>query len=99
MIDVIKKIESWYQQQCNSNWEHQYGVSIDTLDNPGWSVKINLLETSYSDLRLDRFFCERSDSDWIDCKIESGIFCGCGGPMNLGEILDFFLKICESHIR
>jgi len=95
--DAINKIESWYNEQCKSEWAHQYGISIDTLDNPGWAVKIDLLETSYSDLHVEEFFCERSDSDWIRCKIQDNKFYGWGGPMNLGEILEFFMKICAAH--
>ena len=30
---------------------------------------------------------------WINCKIENGIFCGCGGPANLGEILRLYHEI------
>jgi hypothetical protein len=35
----------WYLDECNDDWEHSYGVKIDTLDNPGWTLKIDLRET------------------------------------------------------
>lgn len=35
----------WYLAECAGDWEHSYGVKIDTLDNPGWSLKIDLRET------------------------------------------------------
>ena len=35
----------WYLAECNDDWEHSYGVKIDTLDNPGWTLKIDLRET------------------------------------------------------
>jgi hypothetical protein len=27
----------WYAAHCDSEWEHTYGVTLDTLDNPGGS--------------------------------------------------------------
>ena len=35
-------LERWYQAQCDGDWEHHSGVTIETLDNPGWLVKIDL---------------------------------------------------------
>ena len=31
---------NWYSAQCDEDWEHQYGVKLETLDNPGWSLII-----------------------------------------------------------
>jgi len=39
-MDLLEQVEDWYSSQCNGDWEHQYGISIDTLDNPGWSRSI-----------------------------------------------------------
>jgi len=45
-MGLIEQIQAWYAAQCNGDWEHQYGISIDTLDNPGWCVTIDLTRTS-----------------------------------------------------
>jgi|GEM_PF-3181522 len=39
-MNVFTELTNWYQNQCDGDWEHKYGVSIETLDNPGWIVKI-----------------------------------------------------------
>ena len=96
-MNIITEIESWYTQQCNSAWEHQYGISIETLDNPGWSVKIDLSETPYSDLRHEPVLIERTDEDWVHYRIENGVFYANGGIMNLSEMLEFFINICKTH--
>jgi len=44
-MNVLAELQRWYESQCNEDWEHQYGVKIDTLDNPGWSVIIDLDDT------------------------------------------------------
>ena len=38
MGDLLKVSQQWYQSKCDGTWEHMYGVEIDTLDNPGWTV-------------------------------------------------------------
>ncbi len=48
--DVLAELQRWYLAQCNDDWEHSYGVTIETLDNPGWSVHIDLADTALSDL-------------------------------------------------
>src|SRR3954469_18783567 len=45
MSDVLDQLQRWYAQHCNGEWEHSYGISIQTLDNPGWRVKIDLHQT------------------------------------------------------
>ena len=45
-MSTIKEIEDWYRAQCDDEWEHQFGMKIDPLDNPGWSVEIDLKGTN-----------------------------------------------------
>lgn len=92
---LMNGIETWYKERCDGDWEHSYGVSITTLDNPGWNVEIDLLETPWSDL-IRRFLrTERSDSDWVQSEVKDGKFVGSGGIANLSEILNIFLQIVE----
>lgn len=46
---VLNWLQAWYADQCNEDWEHEWGVKIETLDNPGWSVSIDLEETDLED--------------------------------------------------
>lgn len=45
-MDTLQELQRWYRSQCNGDWEHSYGVKIDTLDNPGWSVTVELADTA-----------------------------------------------------
>jgi len=36
LANVMERIQDWYRRQCDGDWEHSYGVKIETLDNPGW---------------------------------------------------------------
>lgn len=93
-MNHLLQLQEWYESQCNGDWEHSYGISIGTLDNPGWLVEIDLTETSQYGVHfveLQRGDCER-DSDWISCKVTDSKFTGTGGARNLEEILDAFLS-------
>lgn len=44
-MNSLKWIQDWYIKQCNEEWEHSYGIRIESLDNPGWALQISLLDT------------------------------------------------------
>jgi hypothetical protein len=54
-MDAITRLQMWYLGQCDGSWEHQFGVRIETLDNPGWSVTIDLDGTEYANARFPEF--------------------------------------------
>jgi hypothetical protein len=78
--------------QCNEDWEHSFGVKIDTLDNPGWQVTIDLRATEWEELVVPRQLVERSEHDWLQTEVTGQKFIGCGGPGNLEEIIAAFLE-------
>ncbi|MEH0820740.1 Imm53 family immunity protein [Micromonospora sp. CPCC 205714] len=41
-------LQAWYATQCDGEWEHEFGIQIETVDNPGWSVSIDLGDTALS---------------------------------------------------
>jgi hypothetical protein len=43
--ELITWLQNWYAAPCDGDWEHSYGVQIETLDNPGWYVIISLADT------------------------------------------------------
>lgn len=57
--NVIKWLQDWYFENCNGDWEHTYGITIETLDNPGWQLKICLEDTKYENIGIDSY--ERQD--------------------------------------
>src|SRR5688500_11087080 len=83
-------LQHWCLSQCDGDWEHGFGVHIETLDNPGWIVKINLIGTELEGQRFDRIKIERSEQDWILSWVEEDIFKCASGPLNLDESLSFF---------
>ena len=95
-MTVLEEIQIWYQSQCDGEWEHDYGIEIGTLDNPGWYLKVDLTGTHLSDIPFDEIKNEASDNDWIHCRVENGQFAGYGGPQNLEHVLGVFLNWAKS---
>ena len=90
--NALEQIERWYRSVCDGDWEHTYGIFISNIDNPGWSLKVELKDTYlygafFKDLNVQR----KNDDDWVLCKIEDGNFQGYCGPSNLTEMLEVFL--------
>jgi len=91
-MNLITWLEDWYTSNCDGDWEHQYGISIETLDNPGWHLKLNLTYTLYDDVAFEEIKIERTEHDWVWCrKFDGNIDC-MGGPKNFGEMLGIVKK-------
>ena len=91
MNRLLDALQAWYLEQCDGEWEYLYGIKIETLDNPGWAVEIDLTGTELSNQAFAETVEERSASDWVRCSAGDGRFKGYGGPRNLIEILEHFL--------
>lgn len=44
-MKLVKEIQEWFKTQCDGEWEHEHGLTIRSLDNPGWVVQISLENT------------------------------------------------------
>ena len=91
-LKELKELQAWFAAQCNGSWEHEYGVKIETLDNPGWSFEAELHGTRLQGRKFDEVNASRSERDWVKCRVESERFEGFGGPLNLEELIEIFLR-------
>ena len=90
-MSTVARLQQWYADQCDGHWEHAYGIKLVTLDNPGWSITISLEGTSLEGKSLKKVSIERSEADWLSCRVEKEQFLADGGPGNLDEMLQIFL--------
>jgi hypothetical protein len=99
-------LEQWYQAQCDGEWEHGRGITIETVDNPGWVVRIHLIGTAHESLATDQRLSLLGEppgpengnigsDDWMTCVIQSGQFVGAGDPTKLESILVCFKRFIE----
>ena len=88
----LEWLQDWYSSKVDGEWEHNDGIQIDTLDNPGWSLKIALKGTSLSTSEAHEFSENKSEMDWIHWRVQNGRFEGYGGAGNLTSLIAIFRK-------
>lgn len=89
-VTPINQLQQWYLAQCDGDWEHDSGIEIGTLDNPGWRARVNMQGASLDGRKFDRVKVERSDNDWIQAWVEENTWHAACGPLNLDEALGIF---------
>jgi hypothetical protein len=91
--DTLYEITRWYVSKCNKVWEHRYGITIESADNPGWVIKIDLIGTELEGRHFDKIdIGTHSGTYWISAEVENGIFrAGCS-PLQINFVLGIFLK-------
>jgi hypothetical protein len=97
MNNLIEALQDWFARHCDGEWEHHHGVKIETCDNPGWWVKIDLVGTALLDRPfppvaegVDQGGFPESDR-WLHCYVEEGVWHGAGDQTKLPYILRTFL--------
>jgi hypothetical protein len=91
LTNPLQRLQAWYQAQCNGEWEHGHGIEIDTLDNPGWSMCVNLASTPLENRSFEEMQIEYSTEAWMHCRVVDKKFKGYGGPQMLDRIIGVFL--------
>lgn len=95
--DLLLWLMNWYRSHCDGDWEHQHGVQIETLDNPGWAVRMDLVGTPLEALELAPEQIQRDEQDWVHVRIRNSRLEGFCGAGNLVELLERFRVIMEAH--
>lgn len=88
MLTDLEWLCGWYRQQCDGEWEHEFGIELATLDNPGWSLSIDLTGTPLS----GRAFTpeeREAGGDWLRLWKDAGAerISGACSPAMLSEML------------
>ena len=68
MSSIIQWLQDWTKSQIDGDWEHELGVSISMLDNPGWILSADV--SNYGDfLKETKPLGRDNDVDWIDFEV------------------------------
>lgn len=94
-VDFHDIIE-WYQSHCDDSWEDQYGVRLETLDNPGWLLTVDLIHTdlqgrTMTEVREGIAPEEHPVSPrWIHCFVRENQFRGACDPAQVARLFQTF---------
>ncbi len=97
-MELLKWLQDWYIQECinNKNCISDEIINIDTIDNPGWHIRINIKATKLARRILDEINFDNGDDDWVFIKLNTGVFEGVGDKSKLVFILQFFKAWCQN---
>ncbi len=65
----VEFLQTWYQTRSDGLWERSHGVTIESLDNPGWLVTIDLDGTPLENHAMPAVTLETSAVDWLVCDV------------------------------
>jgi hypothetical protein len=94
-ITILQWLQRFYQEQANGDWEHTYGIKIETVDNPGWWICIDLADTDYADLHDISLTETVTDSDWYFYRFANKQFTASGDLSKLEFLLCKFREQIE----
>ncbi|MDA3042603.1 MULTISPECIES: Imm53 family immunity protein [unclassified Campylobacter] len=83
MSKEILYLQNWYISKCNGEWEHNNGIVIENLDNPGWHINISGEEDKQ---RISKNL-DISDNDWLVINATENSFDGASSSNNLEKLL------------
>ncbi|RUM27131.1 rhodanese-related sulfurtransferase [Rhizobium vallis] len=98
-MDAVSRLCAWFERQCIDEWHEDRGIKIDTIDNPGWSMKADLKGTVLQGKEFEEVRVERSERDWFVARRNGQTFEAFGGPTNLTEMIESFLAWAENGLR
>lgn len=105
---MIEPLLDWYNARLDGDWEHRYGFTIQTADNPGLIVTLDpggdlgadrSVEDRY-EMRMDRFPHPEADGQPIrdlvwDIRIRNGTLAGFCEPGLEPALIRRLLEVLE----
>lgn len=65
----LKVIEDWFKVRCDGLWEHRFGFSLETTDNPGWWASFQLYTT---EAEANLILADSPHREEVDLSVENG---------------------------
>jgi hypothetical protein len=51
-MKMLEVIDSWLKNLADGEWEHHNGLTIESTDNPGWMIRINLPDGLFKNIEI-----------------------------------------------
>jgi Immunity protein 53 len=95
-MNALAQLQQWYASNCNGSWEQYNGIKIETLDNPGWMLKVELEETNLQNHAFVSIDIDNCEDDWYICKVNNNRFEALGDPTKLDKLIEIFIDWAKS---
>ncbi|GAB3954001.1 immunity 53 family protein [Streptomyces sparsus] len=91
MTSPLKRLQQWYACNCDGDWEHSYGIQIETIDNPGWMLTVDLERTSLCGRTCDSED-ESSGGRWVSMRSDGKKLVAACDPSSLERVIESFIE-------
>ena len=95
-ICCLLLLQNWYAAQCDGDWEHQNGIKIETIDNPGWHLIIDLSDLHWC-LSARSKKVQLESGGWLYWTVDKRRFDGACGPKDLDHLAREFLELASAN--
>lgn len=85
---MIEPLLRWYDAHCDGEWEHRYGFRIETADNPGLIVTLDVAEDPGLEPETDRLIFSLGEQ--MELRVRGGQMLGFAAP---GREVELFSEI------
>ena len=96
MIDGLFRLEAWHARRRAGEWKRHHGITIATLDNPGWRLRIDARGSDQRERPFAPISVATSDLDWLECRVYDRIIEDAGGPDKPALIPRAFRDWCKT---
>ncbi|KUL23378.1 Imm53 family immunity protein [Streptomyces regalis] len=97
--NALAGLVRWYRSQCDGDWEHEYGVRLASLDNPGWHIEVDLLETDAEGRLMPKRRTDDGQGKWLVAWSDGEMFRASCDPGSLPEMLGLFQEFVFHEAR
>lgn len=91
--DELARLQDWYAGNCNGDWEHSAGVRIESVDNPGWVVRVDIPGTPVEGRVLDRVIVDDTEENWLHYWSDGDAIRAAAAPRRLRDALHAVLGL------
>lgn len=67
-MEILEWIQNWYIKKCDGDWQHLYGIKIYNVDNPGWAVEIDIIDTELENEKFNNKIMIMDKMDVLLCE-------------------------------
>ena len=99
---VLTGLATWFMAQCDGDWEHHHGVILESIDNPGWRLTVDLKGEHPDVLLVSEGEPPTSQTgnvggpSWLVCEVRQNRFVAAGDPSRLEELVRQFNSWIEN---
>ena len=97
----LQTLVDWHQRHCDGSWEHRCGIRLETLDNPGWLLTVDLAGTELESEGMTEVREGLGPSGhpvapcWIHCFVKDQKFLGACDPSQVDRLFEVFERFAR----